>query len=367
MLSIWCYLCNSRLGLTRSTWLLCLVCYTGMIQDLCAEGAPDVKFGEPDPGVWAPIPLNRSGALFTHAGRGGASKCCMQQMEPIDANWSVHIALPARSKDLHANVLLRSVWTGPEVLLIQSCGQNRKIRSLTLQFCWVGLDLRFAQSETWSGRAKAWGLGSELKTLEWGLEFNSQLSKRCVSCRRWFRISCAKHAPIFGFLSEFPVSQNTQPWTRTHKLVSLTLQLATKSWICSWLNWGTQAALNLSDSSGISAGSRKNSFSGSCRTTELLKCIVGDIHKLNKSLNEKHTVCFLPSRTCCSKGEDVQACLFRPSSHRMRQHFCALCTQLQILWCCLRASCVNTPIEHSVFHYLRVPVARCSASCVNWA
>ena len=33
----------------------------------------------------------------------------------------------------------------------------------------------------------------------------------------------------------------------------------------------------------------------------------------------------------------------------------------------LLASCVNTPIDHNVFHNLRVHVARCSASCVNWA
>ncbi len=33
----------------------------------------------------------------------------------------------------------------------------------------------------------------------------------------------------------------------------------------------------------------------------------------------------------------------------------------------LLASCVNSPIEHNVFHCLHVPVAGCSASCVNWA
>ena len=33
----------------------------------------------------------------------------------------------------------------------------------------------------------------------------------------------------------------------------------------------------------------------------------------------------------------------------------------------LLASCVNTPIDHNVFHILRACVARCSASCVNWA
>ncbi len=32
----------------------------------------------------------------------------------------------------------------------------------------------------------------------------------------------------------------------------------------------------------------------------------------------------------------------------------------------LLTSCVNTPIDHSVFRYLRALVARCSASCVNW-
>ena len=33
----------------------------------------------------------------------------------------------------------------------------------------------------------------------------------------------------------------------------------------------------------------------------------------------------------------------------------------------LLATCVNTPIDHNVFQNLRTPVARCSASCVNWA
>ncbi len=33
----------------------------------------------------------------------------------------------------------------------------------------------------------------------------------------------------------------------------------------------------------------------------------------------------------------------------------------------LLASCVNTPIDHNVFHYLHMPVARCSVPCVNWA
>ncbi len=33
----------------------------------------------------------------------------------------------------------------------------------------------------------------------------------------------------------------------------------------------------------------------------------------------------------------------------------------------LLASWVNTPIDHNVFHNLRTRVARCSASCVNWA
>ncbi len=34
----------------------------------------------------------------------------------------------------------------------------------------------------------------------------------------------------------------------------------------------------------------------------------------------------------------------------------------------LLASCVNTPIEHNVFYNLHVlVVARCSASCMNWA
>ena len=31
------------------------------------------------------------------------------------------------------------------------------------------------------------------------------------------------------------------------------------------------------------------------------------------------------------------------------------------LSCCLRASCVNTSFDHSVFHYLLVPVVKCSA------
>ena len=33
----------------------------------------------------------------------------------------------------------------------------------------------------------------------------------------------------------------------------------------------------------------------------------------------------------------------------------------------LLATCVNTPIDHNMFQNLRTPVARCSASCVNWA
>ncbi len=33
----------------------------------------------------------------------------------------------------------------------------------------------------------------------------------------------------------------------------------------------------------------------------------------------------------------------------------------------LLAICVNTPIDHSVFHNLLMPVARCSVSCVNGA
>ena len=33
----------------------------------------------------------------------------------------------------------------------------------------------------------------------------------------------------------------------------------------------------------------------------------------------------------------------------------------------LLVSCVNTPIDHNRFHNLHVRVARCSASCVNWA
>ncbi len=33
----------------------------------------------------------------------------------------------------------------------------------------------------------------------------------------------------------------------------------------------------------------------------------------------------------------------------------------------LLASCVNTHIDHNVFHNLHVRVSRCSVSCVNWA
>ena len=101
---------------------------------------------------------------------------------------------------------------------------------------------------------------------------------------------------------------------------------------------------------------------------------------------------------------------FRPSSHRMRKRVrckcaskpfdfawelrtdftCAVCEQLSILCeraylkprshrtrnqVCMQisnplmllASCVNTPIDHNVFQNLCIPVARCSASCVNWA
>ncbi len=45
--------------------------------------------------------------------------------------------------------------------------------------------------------------------------------------------------------------------------------------------------------------------------------------------------------------------LGKTCSHRMRKSLMLL------------ASCVNTPIDHNVFHYLRAHVARCSASCVN--
>ncbi len=31
------------------------------------------------------------------------------------------------------------------------------------------------------------------------------------------------------------------------------------------------------------------------------------------------------------------------------------------------ATCVNTPIDHNVFHNLHACVTRCSASCVNGA
>ena len=33
----------------------------------------------------------------------------------------------------------------------------------------------------------------------------------------------------------------------------------------------------------------------------------------------------------------------------------------------LLVSCVNTPIDHIMFHYLRPLVVKCSASCANWA
>ncbi len=48
-----------------------------------------------------------------HTGRGGARKCCMQTMEHIVPNGSVHTALLATSKDLptnlRANLLMRPV------------------------------------------------------------------------------------------------------------------------------------------------------------------------------------------------------------------------------------------------------------------
>ncbi len=43
------------------------------------------------------------------------------------------------------------------------------------------------------------------------------------------------------------------------------------------------------------------------------------------------------------------------------------CTNLCAYPLMLLASCVNTPIDHSVFHYLDAPVTRCSVSCVNGA
>ena len=58
----------------------------------------------------------------------------------------------------------------------------------------------------------------------------------------------------------------------------------------------------------------------------------------------------------------------------LKQNFCVqgLFTQdalahLHVNPLMLLATCVNTPIDHNVFHNLHVPVARCSASCVNGA
>ncbi len=39
-----------------------------------------------------------------HTGRGGVGKCCLQKMEHLVANGSVHTALQATSKDLRANL-----------------------------------------------------------------------------------------------------------------------------------------------------------------------------------------------------------------------------------------------------------------------
>ncbi len=54
----------------------------------------------------------------------------------------------------------------------------------------------------------------------------------------------------------------------------------------------------------------------------------------------------------------------RPRSHRTRQQICTNLLRTNPL---MIASCVNTPIDHNVFHYLRTRVTRCSASCVNGA
>ncbi len=55
----------------------------------------------------------------------------------------------------------------------------------------------------------------------------------------------------------------------------------------------------------------------------------------------------------------------RAHSHRTHKQIC--CANLQANPLMLLASCVNTPIDHNVFHNLHARVARCSASCVNWA
>ena len=52
----------------------------------------------------------------------------------------------------------------------------------------------------------------------------------------------------------------------------------------------------------------------------------------------------------------------RPRSHRTRKHANLPANPLMLL-----ASCVNTPIDYNVFHYLHTLVARCSASCVTRA
>ncbi len=61
--------------------------------------------------------IQLSGESEKNTGRGSARKCCLQKMEYIVANGSVHTAWQATSEDLGANLpanlLTRPVWTGP--------------------------------------------------------------------------------------------------------------------------------------------------------------------------------------------------------------------------------------------------------------
>ena len=53
----------------------------------------------------------------------------------------------------------------------------------------------------------------------------------------------------------------------------------------------------------------------------------------------------------------------RARPHRTHKQICNLrANPLMLL-----VSCVNTPTDYNVFQNLHTPVARCSASCVNWA
>ncbi len=66
-----------------------------------------------------------------------------------------------------------------------------------------------------------------------------------------------------------------------------------------------------------------------------------------------------------TEGGSVERQLFGPQFTQDTEAL--LGTNLQAKPLMLLASCVDTPIDHNVFHRpnLRAHVARCSASCVN--